>query len=73
MCLSSRDGLCVCAGQEVLQAMLQDPEATGKHIGSLVDAVVDTRRLQRTVARNDEVSGAPSNATSPALHCCNSL
>lgn len=35
--------------------LLADPAATGQHIGSLLDAVADTRRLERTVARNDEV------------------
>lgn len=43
------------AGQEVLDALLRDPEAMGQRIGSLVDAVVDLERLERTVQRNDEV------------------
>lgn len=45
----------VYAGQEVLEVLLQDPEAMGQRIGSLVDAVVDLDRLERTVQRNDEV------------------
>jgi hypothetical protein len=49
----------------VLAAILQDPEATGQRIGSLVDAVVDIRRLERTVPRNDEVSGVISPPARP--------
>jgi hypothetical protein len=46
---------CAPAGQEVLEVLLQDPEAMGQRIGRLVDAVVDLQRLERTVQRNDEV------------------
>lgn len=48
--------LLVQTGQEVLEALLHDPVARGQQIGSFVDAVTDPTRLERTVARNDEVS-----------------
>lgn len=45
------------AGHELLQAVLvlQAPQESGRQLGSLVDAVADVERLERTVLRNDEV------------------
>lgn len=34
---------------------LSDPAVMGQHIGSLLDAVANTQRLERSVLRNDEV------------------
>jgi hypothetical protein len=45
----------VHAGQEVLEVFLSDPAVMGQHIGSLLDAVANTQRLERSVLRNDEV------------------
>lgn len=39
--------------------LLSDPVVMGQQIGSLLDAVSDTRRLERSVPRNDEVCMAP--------------
>lgn len=52
--------LLVQTGQELLEWLLQenDPVVMGKQLGSLLDAVADVDRLQRTVQRNDEVGGA---------------
>jgi len=47
--------LLVQTGQELLDWLLEDPVAMGHQLGSLADAVMDLDRLERTVARNDEV------------------
>lgn len=41
--------------QELLGWLLEDPAAMGASIGLLIDEVVDMKRLERTVARHDEV------------------
>lgn len=53
--------LLVQTGQEVLDWLLDDPVAMGQQLGSLADAVMDLDRLERTVARNDEVCGVVSS------------
>ncbi|WIA15904.1 hypothetical protein OEZ85_012653 [Tetradesmus obliquus] len=47
--------LVLSTGQELLGWLLQQPEAMGAAAGQLIDAVVDMKRLERAVARNDEI------------------
>jgi hypothetical protein len=55
-------------GQELLESLLQDPDAAGQQLGRLLDAVADMQRLERTVARNDEVSKQQGSII--RLHVC---
>jgi hypothetical protein len=47
--------LMLSTGQELLGWLLQEPEAMGAAIGLLINEVVNMERLERAVARNDEV------------------
>jgi hypothetical protein len=47
--------LMLSTGQELLAWLLAEPEGTGAALGELIDEVVNMERLERAVARNDEV------------------
>jgi hypothetical protein len=47
--------LMLSSGQELLGWLLEKPEVSGAALGELIDEVVNMRRLERAVARNDEV------------------
>jgi hypothetical protein len=65
--------LMLSTGQELLGWLLEEPEAMGAAVGQLIDEVVDMRRLQTAVARNDEVccgSAGMSFAGCWVCNCC---
>jgi hypothetical protein len=47
--------LMLSSGQELLGWLLEKPEVSGAALGELIDEVVNMKRLERAVARNDEV------------------
>jgi hypothetical protein len=42
-------------GQQVLAWLLAGPEARGQQLGGFLDVLINPARLERSVARNDEV------------------
>ncbi|WIA33503.1 hypothetical protein OEZ86_006629 [Tetradesmus obliquus] len=47
--------LLLSTGRQLLGWLLEQPEAMGRALGEVIDDVADMERLQRAVARNDEV------------------
>jgi hypothetical protein len=45
----------ISTGKQMLGWLLREPQAMGQALGRMLDEVTDMERLQRAVARNDEV------------------